>query len=346
MLIYLITFALAFLVTLALTPKISVLALKWGAADQPSARKIHLYPIPRLGGMAIFGGLVVGVGTTLLLGHLLGMHLELNLIAGIFWGGLLVFAIGVVDDLRGLPAWFKLAGQVVAALIAIYFKVEITFFSGPGGGILALGLLSLPITLFWLVGVTNAINLIDGLDGLASGITAICSITLFVVALRAHQVESAILLLALSGATLGFLRYNFFPARIFLGDSGSYLLGFVLAAATVAGVLKTTLVLALILPILILGIPIYDTTSTILRRMINKRPVFQPDKEHLHHGLLSAGFSQREAVLTIYLGCVFLSLAALTATILPPKQTLVVLVVLMTALYVAVAKIRESNGKT
>jgi len=343
MIIYLLAFLTAFFITLYLTPKVIAFAKKIGATDQPSERKIHKVPIPRLGGMAIFGGLAIAICLTLLYGKLFHTHIDQKLIHGIFYGSLIVFLIGVVDDFHSLPAWFKLVGQVVAALVTIHYKVEISFFGNPWGGIVELGFWTLPITVFWLVGVTNATNLIDGLDGLASGVISIASIALFVVALRTHQIESAIFLIALSGATLGFLRYNFFPAKIFLGDSGSYTLGFVLAAATIAGVLKTTLVVALVLPFLILGVPIYDTASAIYRRIKHKRPVFQPDKEHLHHGLLSAGFSQRESVLIIYLGCVLLSMAALASTILGMKQGIIVLFFIVTALFVAISKMRETN---
>jgi UDP-GlcNAc:undecaprenyl-phosphate GlcNAc-1-phosphate transferase len=193
----------------------------------------------------------------------------------------------------------------------IWFGVEINFFSNPLNGILSIGFWGIPLTLLWVVGITNAMNLIDGLDGLAAGVTAISCLALFFVALRTHQLGAAVLILALGGAVLGFLRYNFFPASIFLGDSGSMVLGFILATASVIGVLKTTLVVALFIPVLILGVPIFDTLFAIGRRLKERRHPFEADNRHIHHMLLRAGFNQREAVLSIYIVCFLLSFIAL-----------------------------------
>jgi UDP-GlcNAc:undecaprenyl-phosphate GlcNAc-1-phosphate transferase len=183
--------------------------------------------------------------------------------------------------------------------------------TNPFNGLWPLGFVAVPITLFWLVGMTNAMNLIDGLDGLATGVTSISAITLFIVALRTHQLGAALVMLALAGAALGFLRYNFNPASIFLGDAGSYFLGFVLAAASIIGVFKTTLVVALIIPILILGVPIFDTAFAILRRLKEKKNLFVADDQHIHHLLLRAGLTHREAVMSIYIACLLLSIIAL-----------------------------------
>ena len=196
-------------------------------------------------------------------------------------------------------------------MIVMFFGVQITFISNPFNGIFALGAIGIPLTLFWIVGVTNAINLIDGLDGLAAGVTAISAVALFFVALRTHQVGASLLMLALAGAALGFLRYNFFPAKIFLGDSGSLFLGFILASSSVVGVFKTTLVVALVIPVLILGVPIFDTLFAIGRRLKEKKHPFEADDKHIHHMFLRAGFTQREAVLAIYIACFLLSFSAL-----------------------------------
>jgi UDP-GlcNAc:undecaprenyl-phosphate GlcNAc-1-phosphate transferase len=188
-----------------------------------------------------------------------------------------------------------------------------------------LGAWAIPVTVMWMVAITNAINLIDGLDGLASGITFIAAATLFIVAMKMGQTDSAILLAGLAGTALGFLRYNFFPATIFLGDSGSLLFGFLLASASIVGVLKSTLVIALIIPIVVLGIPIYDTATAIIRRAIKGRPIFEADKKHLHHRLMKAGFNQRQVVIMIYVACLILSLAALAATVFDNYPTLIFL---------------------
>jgi len=312
MLLFLATFLIAFVLTILLTPMVRSFAPEIGALDVPSARKVHQEKIPRTGGIAIYFGFLVAVLFGLLfLGGLRGAVINLRPILGILLGGSLVLLVGLVDDIYGMRPLAKLFFQSVGAGVAIYFGVEINFVSNPFNGLFTLGVISIPLTLLWLVGMTNAINLIDGLDGLAAGVTAISSGTLFFVALRTHQLGAALLMLALCGAALGFLRYNFFPASIFLGDSGSYFLGFILACASVIGVFKTTLVVALVVPLLILGVPIFDTVFAVFRRLKEKRSPFLADDKHIHHLLLRAGMTQREAVFSIYLVCFLLSFVAL-----------------------------------
>lgn len=312
MLSFVSTFLIALVLTILLTPMVRSFAREIGAIDKPSDRKVHTIITPRIGGLAIYLGVLVAVLFGLLLGGASGMVFKNpRPLLGILLGGSIVFLVGLVDDVRRLRSLTKLFWQIVGASVAIYFGVEISFISNPFNGLFPLGLIAVPLTLIWIVGMTNAINLIDGLDGLAAGVTAISSMTLFFVALRTHQVEAAFIMLAISGASLGFLRYNFFPASIFLGDAGSYFLGFMLAAAAIIGVFKTTLVVALVIPLLILGVPIFDTGLAILRRLKEKRNPFSADKEHIHHLLLRAGFTQREAVLSIYVACFLLSGIAL-----------------------------------
>jgi len=309
--IYLVTAVLAFGTTYLITPLVKKLALKINAIDVPNDRKIHSEPIARLGGLGIWAGFFLSVIVGFLLAQATGSKLDFHVGWGILLAGTLLMVVGMVDDIRGLRATTKLIFQIIATMIVIYFGVEINFLSNPFNGIIAIGSFAIPLTLLWVVGVTNAMNLIDGLDGLATGVTAISSITLFFVALRTHQIGAAILLLALASASLAFLRYNFSPAKIFLGDSGSLLLGFVLATAATIGVLKTTLVVAMIVPILILGVPIFDTLWAIGRRLGSGQHPFKADNKHIHHLLLRAGFSQREAVLAIYTACFILSFIAL-----------------------------------
>lgn len=315
MFIYLSTFLIALSVTLFATPFIQRSAVRIGAVDEPNERKIHSTAIPRLGGVGIFLGFSAALLVALVFAGFLGRGLEMKHMVGILISSLLMLALGVADDMRGLSAWTKLIAQIAIASVAVFFGIEITFVSNPFNGLFILGAIAAPLTVLWLVGMTNAINLIDGLDGLAAGVTAISSGTLFVVALRTHQIGAALVLLALCGASLGFLRYNFFPAKIFLGDSGSYLLGFILAAASVTGVFKTTLVVALIIPILILGVPIFDTMFAIGRRISSGQSPFKADNRHIHHLLLRAGFTQREAVLAIYVACFMLSITALVTAL-------------------------------
>src|SRR3989344_3769856 len=243
MLTFLLTFLIALILTILLTPMVCSFAPEIGAIDKPSARKVHTTNTPRTGGIAIYFGFLVAVLFGLLfLGGVRGSVINQRPILGILLGGSIVLLLGLLDDIYRLKSWFKFLVQLAAAGAAIYFGVEISFFSNPLNGLVPLGLLAIPLTLLWIVGMTNAVNLIDGLDGLAAGVTAISAGTLFLVALRTHQLGAALLMLALAGAALGFLRYNFNPASIFLGDSGSYFLGFILAAASIIGVFKTTLV--------------------------------------------------------------------------------------------------------
>lgn len=311
MVLYLITLTVAFLVTYLTTPIVKKIAPKVHALDMPGERKIHQLPVPRLGGVGIYLGFTAALFSSLIVANYYNVSLNLNALLGIFLGGTLLLIVGIVDDIRGLRATTKLVCQIIAALIIISFGLEITFINNPFNGLLHLGLFALPLTLLWVVGITNAINLIDGLDGLATGVTAISAATLFFVALRMNQPAAAILLIALFGVSLAFLRFNFFPATVFLGDSGALFLGFILASASIVGVLKTTLVVALIVPVLILGVPIFDTLFAIGRRLKENKHPFVADDKHIHHLLLRAGFNKREAVLAIYSACFILSFIAL-----------------------------------
>lgn len=310
MLIYLLTFLLAFVVTYFATPVVKTFASKIKAVDIPNNRKVHILPIPRLGGLAIYIGFLTAVIAAMIISQASGVNLNFHIITGILLGSTLLMLVGMWDDIKHLRATTKLAWQIAAAFIVIFFGVVISFISNPFNGIWPIGIFAIPLTLLWIVGVTNAMNLIDGLDGLATGVTAISSLALFFVALRTHQIGAAILMLALVGAALGFLRYNFFPASVFLGDSGSMFLGFILASSSIIGVLKTTLVVALIIPVLILGVPIFDTLFAIGRRLKAKKHPFEADDKHIHHMLLRAGFNKREAVLAIYIACFLLSFFA------------------------------------
>jgi len=315
MVIYFLTLLLAFGITFFITPLVKKIAFRLKALDLPNERKVHTTPIPRLGGVGIYLGFWIAVGTAVFAASFWGIFIDLTMLLGVFLASTILLVVGIVDDIRSLAPTTKLIWQIVAALIVIYFGVEINFITNPFNGIWLLGVFAVPLTLLWLVGITNAINLIDGLDGLATGVTAISALTLFLVALLTQQFGAAILMLALMGAALGFLRYNFFPASIFLGDSGSMFLGFILAAASIMGVFKTTLVLALVVPILILGVPIFDTLFAIGRRLKARRHPFEADNRHIHHLLLSFGLSKREAVMAIYIACFVLSFTALVVTL-------------------------------
>ncbi|KOA18363.1 putative undecaprenyl-phosphate N-acetylglucosaminyl 1-phosphate transferase [Clostridium homopropionicum DSM 5847] len=284
-------------ISFLLTPLIKKLAFKIKALDIPKdARKIHKEPIPLLGGMAIYLSFLI----TMILkeGPLVKSEV------GILLGATIIVVGGLIDDLKDLRPLFKLAFQVAAASVLIIFGVEIFRITNPfpiGSDYLNLGFLVVPITILWVVGVTNALNLIDGVDGLAAGVAFICSVTIFIIAVLNGRREAALFTAILSGAIFGFLPYNFNPASIFMGDTGAQLLGFLLAAISLEGTIKSATTFAIAVPILAFGLPIYDTLFAMIRRKMNGMPIMQADKGHLHHRLLDMGLSQRKVVLIMYL---------------------------------------------
>ena len=285
---------LSFITTILFTPLIIRFSKRFNFYDSPNHRKHHKAPIPLLGGVAIYIGFIVPI---LILVPLTQQTLS------ILVGATLILLLGIVDDLMGLSAIKKLMVQLLIALFTVRSGLVVHFISNPLGELVQLEWLSMPLTALWIVGVINALNLIDGVDGLASGITAISSGMLAIIAYQTGQVHVAMIILILMGACSGFLFFNFAPAKIFLGDSGSMLLGYVLATTSILGVMKTTITLSLLLPFLLLGIPITDTLFSIFRRFKNKQAIFQADMGHLHHRLLDRGFSARQ----ISLSCYFLS---------------------------------------
>lgn len=298
---YPLAFIFAFLTSYFLTPLVKKIATRTGAMDIPDfageGRRVHIRPTPRLGGLAIYLGFMLPALTLL--------PREGERLFGLLLGATLILLLGIADDYRNLSPRVKLAGQVLAALVFIYMGNRVVWLSnpwadGPHNAMWYIGIWSVPLTLLWVVGITNTLNLIDGLDGLAAGVTAIASVTLLLVALQEGQANIVFLTAALAGSTLGFLPYNFNPAQIFMGDTGSLFLGFVLAAIAVQGALKSATVIALAVPILALGLPILDTFLAIVRRFRNGSPIFQADRQHLHHRLLERGLSHRQAVLFLY----------------------------------------------
>lgn len=286
----LITFLICFISALLMTPIIKIIALKIGATDKPNHRKVHQKLMPRLGGVAIYIGFWIGF----LFLQPNSPHLTPILIASS-----LIVLIGFLDDLLELSAKWKLTVQIIAAIIVIIGGVHVEFINLPFDGRLELGWFGIPLTLMWIVGVTNAINLIDGLDGLAAGVSSIVLLTLSAIAFMMGNFFVVALSVILLGSTLGFLVHNFYPARIFMGDSGALFLGFMIAVISLLGFKNVTL-FSLLIPVILLGVPISDTLFAIVRRFINKSPLTEPDKSHLHHCLLRLGFSHRHTVLIIY----------------------------------------------
>ncbi|MDI6907404.1 MAG: MraY family glycosyltransferase [Thermoanaerobacterales bacterium] len=309
---------------LLLTPWAGRLARHIGAIDRPDRRKVHTEPMPRLGGLAVYAAFTLTV--------LLTQPLSRELL-GLLLGASLIVAVGLLDDARGLPPRVKLAGQVLAALAVIPFGLQVQFVTDPlHGGMLSLGWWGIPLTVFWLVAVTNAVNLIDGLDGLAAGTAIIAAVTLALVSWTEGEAAAVAVAAVLAAATLGFLRYNFHPARVFLGDTGSMFLGFVLAGTAIMGLAKSATAVSVLVPIVVLGLPLFDTAFAILRRARNHRPIFYPDKGHLHHRLLRIGLSHRGAVLVVYGVDVVLGASAVVLTLLSTDQAMLLLAILATVL--------------
>lgn len=298
---HLIAFLVAAVVVLWTIPDVRNIGIKSGQLDKPGERKVHQRPMVRLGGVSIFAGTMLSLITVWWLGGFGDLPTEKEWqVWGVILGGVGFFLIGLADDLLNLSAFARLLMQIIVAAGAWKAGVSIDFVTIPTIGIVNLGLLSLPITVIWLVGMVNAINWIDGLDGLAAGISGIASIVMLVVALFMNQPAAALIAAALAGASLGFLRYNFNPAQIFMGDGGSYFMGFTLAAVSIIGLVKIPAFTAVLLPYVILAVPIFDMSAVILLRLRQGKSPFIADKRHLHHRLLNAGLSHRWAVLFIY----------------------------------------------
>jgi len=298
----------AFLVSFSATPVVMLYANKIGAIDTPKDnRRVHKKPIPRIGGLAIFYGFIISV----LIFGIIDRQMM-----GILIGSVIIVTVGVIDDIKGLPAIVKLLCQIIAAGVVVFSGVQIEFLGIPnffgGDGIIALtGWVSVGVTILWIVAATNAVNLIDGLDGLAVGVSSIASmsllaLTLFVVG----EPNIPIITAAVAGAGFGFLPYNYNPAKIFMGDTGSTFLGFILACVSIQGLFKTSAVMSLAIPILILGLPLFDTGFAFLRRMLKGQSPMTPDRGHLHHRLLDMGLTQRQAVAVLYTMAAVLSLSA------------------------------------
>jgi len=298
-------FSTAFGVSILCTPFVKVIAQKIGAIDIPDARRVHKHPIPRMGGLAIFYGFLIAVVC------FLKVDTQLR---GILIGSLIIVALGIVDDVKQLGAKIKFVIQIVVAGIVVFHGVKIEALSVPSfinsAGYLELGKLSIPFTIIWIVGVTNAVNLIDGLDGLAVGVSSIATFSLFFIAILAAEFQVALLAAALAGGCLGFLPYNFNPAKIFMGDTGSTFLGYMLSVICIQGLFKGYAVISFIIPFLILGLPIFDTLFAIVRRIWNKKPIMAPDRGHLHHKLMDLGFSQKQTVAILYIITSILALSA------------------------------------
>lgn len=314
------TMLLCFFTSILITPVVKKLAFKIGATDKPNYRKVHQKIMPRLGGLAVFISFLVGIVILQPVGE---DHLWIVL------GSAVIILTGMFDDMYEISARVKLLGQLVAAgFVVILGEVHVTFINIPFFGQLDFGMLSIPITVLWIVGVTNAINLIDGLDGLASGVSSIALITIAGMAFIMGNTYVVVMASVMLAATLGFLYHNFHPAKIFLGDTGALFLGYMIAVLSLLGFKNVTMI-SLIIPIIILGVPISDTFFAIARRILHKKPLSAPDKSHLHHCLLGLGFTHRQTVLLIYAMAAFFGLVAVIFSQATVWGAIVVITVLL-----------------
>jgi UDP-GlcNAc:undecaprenyl-phosphate GlcNAc-1-phosphate transferase len=335
------TAAVAFILSVIcgalLTPLVRRLAYRLGILDHArSSRKIHGQPIPRLGGIAIVVAFYAPlVGLLVFQSSVGAMFLaEREHVIGLFVGGIAIAALGLYDDLRGADAWKKFVVQFAVAGLLYHLGFKMEVLANPFGEPIVLGWLSLPFTLLWIVGVVNALNLIDGLDGLAGGVALVAVVTTFVISIERGHPLMMLFSSALAGAIVGFLIYNFNPASIFMGDTGSMFLGFVLASTAIQTNQKASTAVAVMIPAIALGLPIMDTLLAIGRRAVRGRPLFSADKEHIHHRLLARGLSHRQAVLVLYGFCVVLGGAALVLTYANSMQSTLLLLVLAVVAFV------------
>lgn len=334
--------AMAFLISFASTPTVIALAHRIKAIDVPKdERRVHKKPIPLIGGLAIFYGFVISVLCFAVIDRQL---------MGILIGSVIMVTVGIIDDIHDLNAKIKLLFQIIAAGIVVYFGVDIDHIANPfanwfGPVYIKLGAWSVPLTIIWIIGVTNAVNLIDGLDGLAVGVSSIASVALLSLTLISQNLNAAIVIAALAGAGFGFLPYNFNPAKIFMGDTGSTFLGFVLACISVQGIIKTYALISFAIPVLILGLPIFDTLFAILRRLVTGRPIMSPDRGHLHHRLLDMGFSQKQTVAILYTLTSILCLTAVVMALKDAIRGLILVFAVLGILLVSLAVMEPNNSE-
>ena len=304
------TILVGFIISFAATPIVKSFAEKVGAIDMPGeARRVHNRPIPRMGGLAIFLGFLLSV----LLFVPMSRPLE-----GVLLGSVIIVATGAVDDVVSLKAWVKLLLQIAAACVAVFYGVRIEVLGNlnifSSNDYVTLASWSVPITVLWIVGITNSVNLIDGLDGLAVGVSTISSLTMLVIALLVADSSVAVVLAALVGACIGFMPYNLNPAKIFMGDTGSLLLGYVLATMSVLGLFKFYALVSFAVPVLAIAVPLFDTIFAFFRRLIHGQNPMHPDRGHFHHRLIDMGLSQKQAVAVLYTISAILGLAAVVIT--------------------------------
>ena len=321
----------AFIVSFLMCPMVKSFAYKIGAIDVPKDnRRMHKKPVPRLGGLAIFLGFIVSMLLFVKIDHQM---------QGILLGASIIVVLGVVDDMSPLRAYFKFCVQIFAALVAVFHGVVIQTLSNPNvfaeSPYWDLGWLAVPITVLWIVGITNAVNLIDGLDGLACGVSTISAISMLVIALLVSEGDVALVMASLVGACLGFLPFNKNPAKMFMGDTGSTFLGYILATISIQGLFKYYAIVSFAVPFLILGLPMFDTLFAIIRRLAHGQNPMAPDRGHIHHRLIDMGLNQKQAVAALYVISSILGLSAVVLTSSGAIKAMLFLMALAVAAFLA-----------
>ena len=336
----------ALIVSFLMTPVVKSFAYKVGAIDVPrDARRMHKVPIPRLGGLAIFIGFMISV---FLFVNIRGDRA----MQSILMGAVVIVVLGVLDDIMALPALLKFVVQIAAACIPALNGVVIQAISNPNvfsdNLYWVLDGLSVPITVLWIVGVTNAVNLIDGLDGLANGVSAISATTVLVIALMASELPVAMMMAALVGACVGFMPYNTHPAKMFMGDTGAMFLGYILATMSIQGLFKFYAVISFVVPFLILGLPIFDTAFAFTRRIAHGQSPMHADRSHIHHRLIDMGLNQKQAVATLYVISAILGLSAVVLTTGGEQKAMLLFATLCIVAVVSARVVfpREKHGET
>ncbi len=321
----------AMIVSYLMCPLVKSFAYKIGAIDVPKDnRRMHKKPTPRLGGLAIFLGFIVSI--------LLFVRID-HQMQGILLGAVTIVVLGVVDDMTPLRAGFKFLVQIAAALIAVFHGVVIHTLSNPNVFSRELywdlGWLAIPVTVLWIVGITNSVNLIDGLDGLANGVSTISALTLLVIALLVSEAQVALVMAALVGACIGFMPFNRNPAKMFMGDTGSTFLGYILATVSIQGLFKYYAIISFVVPFLVLGLPMFDTLFAIIRRLAHGQNPMAPDRGHIHHRLIDMGLNQKQAVAALYAVSSILGLSAVVLTASGAIKAMLMLAALVVVAYIA-----------
>jgi len=333
--LYIAAFASAFGVALLTTPYVKTIAEKWGAIDYPKRRSLHKEPVPRMGGLAI----VFGFFASMALMALFVYEIQTVPFLGFVIGAVIIIILGVLDDIYQLKSRTKLAVQIIAALVIVFTGTRISFAYLPFDFLANdLNAVSIPLTIIWIVGVTNAVNLIDGVDGLAAGVSSICATCLVILCIMAVNPSAVVLTAALAGSCLGFLPRNFSPSEIIMGDTGALFLGFALATTSIMGVFKSYALFSIVIAVLVLALPIFDTLYAMIRRLVRGKPIMQADRGHLHHRLIDSGLSHRSTVILLYglsalCGIVAILIALRDIRAISVLVVLVVVMCLMVAVY-------------